>query len=45
LVGAEAGISAMLDDSVALFGHAGITEGLDNDISAFEGQAGVRVLW
>jgi outer membrane autotransporter protein len=45
LFGAEAGVTALVDDRVALFINAGVVEGLSNDVSGFNGQGGFKLYW
>jgi autotransporter-associated beta strand protein len=45
LFGAKAGASFMLSDRTALFLNAGVTEGLDSDVTGLDGTAGVKLFW
>jgi hypothetical protein len=45
LLGAQAGVSALVGDRIALFANAGLTEGLDTEVSGFSGQGGFKVYW
>jgi outer membrane autotransporter protein len=45
LFGARAGLNARVADRVVLFVGAGLVEGLDNDVTGYDGQAGLKVHW
>jgi outer membrane autotransporter protein len=45
LLGARAGFDARVSDGVGLFANVGMTEGLDSDVSGYDGQAGLKVYW
>lgn len=45
LFGARAGFDARVNDRVGVFLNAGMTEGLDSDVSGYDGQAGLKVYW
>ena len=45
LFGARAGFDARVSDRVGVFLNAGMTEGLDSDVSGYDGQAGLKVYW
>jgi hypothetical protein len=45
LLTARAGFDARLNEKVGLFIDAGMVEGLDNDVTGYDGQAGLRINW
>ena len=45
LLGARAGFDARLGERFGLFVDAGMVEGLDNDVTGYDGQAGLRINW
>ncbi|NOT42951.1 MAG: autotransporter domain-containing protein, partial [Alphaproteobacteria bacterium] len=45
LLGAKLGATVMIDNGWALFVNGGISEGIDNDVSAWDGTGGVKVIW
>lgn len=45
LFAAEAGLTVAVNDSIALFAGAGMTESLDNDVSGYHGQGGLKLQW
>jgi fibronectin-binding autotransporter adhesin len=45
LFGAQAGVTVLVDDNLAIFAHAGLTEGLSNDVSGFDGGGGLKLYW
>lgn len=45
ILGAQAGVTALVGDRFALFANAGLTEGLDKDVSGFNGQVGFKLYW
>ena len=45
LFGAQAGVTALVGERLAIFATAGLTEGLDRDVSGFNGQGGVKLYW
>jgi hypothetical protein len=45
LFGARAGFDARVSDGVGLFANVGMTEGLDAEVSGYDGQAGLKVYW
>jgi len=45
LLSARAGFDARVSEQVGLFIDAGMVEGLDTDITGYDGQAGLRINW
>lgn len=45
LFDAELGVTALIGDRIAFFANAGITEGVDSDVSGVSGQGGFKVYW
>ncbi|MFM9865802.1 MAG: autotransporter domain-containing protein, partial [Micropepsaceae bacterium] len=45
LLGAKVGATVMIDNGWALFVNGGITEGIDNDVSGWDGTGGLKVIW
>jgi autotransporter-associated beta strand protein len=45
LLGAKAGAAIMVGRDMAIFLNGGITEGLDNDVTGWDGTAGLKVMW
>lgn len=45
LFGARAGLNARVAERVVIFVGAGLVEGLDNDVTGYDGQAGLKVHW
>ncbi len=45
LFGARAGFDARVSERIGVFLNAGMTEGLDSDVSGYDGQAGLKVYW
>lgn len=45
LFDAEFGVTALIGERVAFFANAGITEGVDSDVSGVSGQGGFKVYW
>jgi outer membrane autotransporter protein len=45
LLGAKLGATIMMDEQWALFLNGGLTEGLDNDVSGWDGTGGLKVTW
>ncbi len=45
LLGAKLGATIMMDEQWALFVNGGLTEGLDNDVSGWDGTGGLKVTW
>lgn len=43
--GARAGLSARVADRVMIFAGAGLIEGIENDVTGYDGQAGLKVHW
>ncbi len=45
LIDAKAGLSVRVDRNMAVYVDGGITEGLSNDVSGWNGTAGFKVMW
>ncbi len=45
LLDAQAGVTAYVGERVALFGNVGWTDGLNSDVTGFNGQGGVKLYW
>jgi hypothetical protein len=45
LFGARAGFDARVSGDIGIFANVGMTEGLDADVSGYDGQAGLKVYW
>jgi hypothetical protein len=45
LLGAKAGATIMVGQQTALFLNGGLAEGLNNDVSGWDGTAGVKIFW
>jgi hypothetical protein len=45
LFGAKAGATIMIGQQTALIVNGGLTEGLNNDVSGWDGTAGVKIFW
>jgi hypothetical protein len=45
LFGARAGFDARVSGDIGIFANVGMTEGLDADVSGYDGQAGLKVFW
>ncbi len=45
VLGAKLGATVMIDNGWALFVNGGISEGLDNDVSGWDGAGGLKVVW
>lgn len=45
LLGAQAGATLLVGSRAAVFASAGLTEGLDRDISGYHGQGGFKFYW
>jgi hypothetical protein len=45
LLDAQAGLTAYVGERVALFGNVGWTDGLNSDVTGFNGQGGLKLYW